>query len=154
MRAVIQRVSSARVEVGGAVTGEIGAGLLVLLGVRRGDTPADARYLAEKIAYLRIFADEDGKMNLSVLEAGGSALVVSQFTLYADTRKGRRPGFSEAAAPAEAETLYQLFCRELAGLGVPVSTGRFAAMMDVFLVNRGPVTIVIDSEQRPLGWQG
>ncbi len=148
MRVVIQRVSSATVKVEGDTVGEIGRGFLVLLGVRHGDTGEDARYLAEKTANLRVFEDEQGKMNLSLLEVGGAALVVSQFTLYSDTRRGRRPGFSEAAPPAEAEALYRHFVSALAGLGVPVATGRFAAMMDVSLVNRGPVTIIIDSEQR------
>lgn len=148
MRVVIQRVKNASVQVDGDKISQIGPGLLLLLGVRHGDTEEDARYLAEKTANLRIFEDDAGKMNLSVLDTGGEILVVSQFTLYADTRKGRRPGFSEAAMPGEAERLYEYFCRELADRGLSVSTGRFAAMMDVNLVNHGPVTIIIDSEQR------
>ncbi len=148
MRIVIQRVSTAGVEVDGQVCGEIKRGLLILLGVRHGDNEEDALYLAEKAARLRIFEDEEGKMNLSVLDMAGGALVVSQFTLYADTKRGRRPGFSEAAHPVLAERLYNFFIKTLSDLGVPVAAGRFAAMMDVSLVNRGPVTIIIDSEQR------
>ncbi|MBS4022205.1 MAG: D-tyrosyl-tRNA(Tyr) deacylase [Dethiobacter sp.] len=148
MRVVIQRVKSARVEVDGCVTGEIGSGLLVLLGVRHGDSEDDVKYLVEKTAHLRIFEDNSGRMNLSVLDAGCSVLVVSQFTLYADTKGGRRPGFSEAAAPGHADLLYRCFIDTISGIGVPVATGRFAAMMDVTLVNNGPVTIIIDSEQR------
>lgn len=147
MRAVVQRVSRGRVTVDGAVTGEIGAGYVVLLGVRKGDTPEAARYLAEKIAHLRVWEDDEGKMNRSLLETGGAALVVSQFTLYADARKGRRPGFDQAARPEEAEPLYQQFCAELAALGVPVATGRFQAHMAVELVNDGPVTILLDSDK-------
>jgi D-aminoacyl-tRNA deacylase len=148
VRVVIQRVKSAGVEVGGRVIGEIGAGLLLLVGVRHGDNEDDVKYLAEKTANLRIFEDDEGKMNLSILETGGSALVVSQFTLYADTKRGRRPGFSEAAEPVQAEKLYLCYADSLSALGVPVATGRFAAMMEVSLVNSGPVTIIIDSEQR------
>ncbi len=145
MRAVIQRVSSASVTVEGQVVGAIDAGLLVLLGVGQGDTEADADYLAEKIANLRIFEDAAGKMNLSLLEAGGAALVVSQFTLYGDVRRGRRPSFSSAAPPAEADRLYQYCCARLHTLGLPVERGIFQAMMSVALVNEGPVTILLDS---------
>jgi D-tyrosyl-tRNA(Tyr) deacylase len=149
MRVVVQRVSSARVTVGGEVTGEIAAGLLVLLGIAQGDTEADAQWLAEKICALRIFEDADGKMNRSVSEVGGGVLVVSQFTLFASTRKGTRPSFNDAAKPEIAIPLYEAFNR-LAGiaLGRAVATGRFAAKMDVALVNDGPVTLVIDSKLR------
>lgn len=149
MRAVIQRVSSARVTVAGEITGEIGAGLLVLLGVAQGDTEADARWLAEKTVALRIFEDEAGKMNRSVVDVAGGVLVVSQFTLFASTRKGTRPSFNDAAKPDVAIPLYEAFNRfASAALGRPVATGRFAAMMDVALVNDGPVTLIIDSKQR------
>ncbi|MFO7173421.1 MAG: D-aminoacyl-tRNA deacylase [Bacillota bacterium] len=148
MRALVQRVSRGRVTVGGAVVGEIGRGYVVLLGVARDDTPEDARYLAEKVAHLRIWEDEAGKMNRSLLEVGGAALVVSQFTLYADTRRGRRPSFEQAARPEVAEPLYERFCAELRSLGVPVATGRFQAHMEVELVNDGPVTILLESPRR------
>ncbi len=149
MRAVIQRVSSARVTVAGETTGEIGTGLLVLLGVAQGDTEADAQWLAEKICALRIFEDDGGKMNLSVVDRAGGMLVVSQFTLFASTRKGTRPSFNDAAKPELAIPLYEAFNRFAStALGRPVATGRFAAMMDVALVNDGPVTIVIDSKVR------
>jgi D-tyrosyl-tRNA(Tyr) deacylase len=147
VRAVVQRVSRARVVVDGQVTGEIGAGLVVLLGVGRGDTSASAAYLAEKVAGLRIFDDEQGKMNRSLLEIGGAALVVSQFTLYGDVRRGRRPGFDQAAAPAQANQLYEEFVRELGAKGVRVETGVFQARMSVELANEGPVTILLDSEK-------
>ena len=147
MRAVIQRVTRASVTVDGRVAGEIGAGLLVLLGVSRTDNPESASYLAEKIANLRIFSDEAGKMNLSVLDAGGSALVVSQFTLYGDTRGGRRPSYVQAAPPEEANRLYQEFVRSMRALGVTVETGVFQARMQVEMVNDGPVTILLDSEK-------
>jgi D-aminoacyl-tRNA deacylase len=147
VRVVIQRVKSAGVEVDGRIIGEIGAGLLLLVGVRHGDNEDDVKYLADKTANLRVFEDEQGKMNLSLLDTGGSALVVSQFTLYSDTKRGRRPGFSDAAEPVQAERLYRCFVDALSNLGVPVATGRFAAMMEVSLVNSGPVTIIIDSEQ-------
>jgi D-tyrosyl-tRNA(Tyr) deacylase len=147
LRAVIQRVTRASVTVDGRVAGEIGAGLLILLGVCRMDNPESASYLAEKIANLRIFSDEAGKMNLSVLDAGGAALVVSQFTLYGDTRGGRRPSFIHAAPPDEANRLYQEFVRSLRALGVTVETGVFQADMQVELVNDGPVTILLDSEK-------
>ena len=145
MRAVVQRVSSARVEVDGEVTGSIGCGLLELLGVGQGDTEKQAAWLAEKIAGLRIFEDEAGKMNLSVEEVGGGVLVVSQFTLLADCRKGRRPSFTEAAPPEVAERLYQEFVRRVRECGVRVETGVFQAKMRVHLVNEGPVTIWLDT---------
>ncbi|HZK24622.1 MAG TPA: D-aminoacyl-tRNA deacylase [Oscillospiraceae bacterium] len=148
MRAVIQRVAEARVEVDGAIIGQINKGLLILLGIQAADQEADLRYLVGKIAHLRIFEDEAGKMNLSLLDIGGSALVVSQFTLYADTRRGRRPGFSYAAGPDQAEPLYEQFCNVLASFGIPVATGRFGATMDVQLTNQGPVTIIIDSSDK------
>ncbi len=145
MRAVVQRVSEAAVRVDGRVVGEIGAGLLVLLGVGEGDAEADADYLAEKILNLRIFADEAGQMNLSVLDTRGGILAVSQFTLYGDTRRGRRPGFSSAAAPDEANRLYRHFVERLRASGLKVEEGVFRATMDVSLVNHGPVTLLIDS---------
>jgi len=149
MRAVIQRVSSARVTVGGEVTGEIGPGLLVLLGVGREDTPADAEWLAAKVAGLRIMDDGEGRMNRSVTGSGGGILVVSQFTLLASTRKGTRPSFNDAAPPELAVPLYEYFNRAAStALGRPVQTGRFGADMDVALVNDGPVTIVIDTKDR------
>ncbi len=149
MRAVLQRVSSARVTVAGEVTGEIGAGLLVLLGIAQGDTEADAQWLAEKIVALRIFEDDAGKMNRSVTDAAGGVLVVSQFTLFASTRKGTRPSFNDAARPDLAIPLYEAFNRfAAAALGRPVATGRFAAKMDVALVNDGPVTLLIDTKSR------
>jgi len=144
MRAVCQRVSEARVRVDGAVTGEIGTGLVVLLGVARTDGPADVERLAGKVARLRIFGDERGKFDRSVLDVDGAALVVSQFTLIADTRKGNRPSFVEAAPPSEAEPLYEQFCATLRSEGVPVATGIFGATMAVELVNDGPVTIVLE----------
>jgi len=147
MRAVVQRVSRARVSVGGETTGEIGAGLMILLGVGREDTTAVAAALAEKGANLRIFEDENGKMNLSLLDVKGSALVVSQFTLYGDARGGRRPSFIAAAPPEMAKALYEEFCGALRKLGVHVATGIFQAMMSVELVNEGPVTILLDSEK-------
>jgi D-tyrosyl-tRNA(Tyr) deacylase len=146
MRAVVQRVHQARVRVGEEVTGEIGRGLLVLLGVAHGDTPDQARWLAEKIVGLRIFQDDEGKMNRDVSEAGGSVLVVSQFTLYGDCRKGRRPSFIDAAPPETAIPLYEQFIEAVRALGVPVATGRFGAMMDVELVNAGPVTLIVDGK--------
>jgi len=147
MRAVVQRVSRAKVTVGGEVSGEIGAGLMILLGVGREDTAAVASALAEKAANLRIFEDENEKMNLSLLDVKGSALVVSQFTLYGDARGGRRPSFIAAAPPELAKTLYEEFCAALRKLGVQVGTGIFQAMMSVELVNEGPVTILLDSEK-------
>ncbi|ABQ90822.1 D-aminoacyl-tRNA deacylase [Roseiflexus sp. RS-1] len=145
MRAVVQRVSQASVTVGDEVVGAIGQGLLILLGIGVGDSEAEARLLAEKTANLRIFADEEGRFNRSLLDIGGEALVVSQFTLYADTRRGRRPSFSDAAPPEIAAPLVDVFAGELRRLGVAVSTGRFGAMMRVALVNDGPVTILLDS---------
>ena len=147
MRAVVQRVSRASVSIEGRVAGKIGAGLLILLGVSRTDNSEAAAYLAEKIAHLRIFSDSAGKMNLSLLEIGGAALVVSQFTLYGDTRGGRRPSYIEAARPEEASRLYEEFVRSIRALGVPVETGVFQAHMEVELVNDGPVTILLDSEK-------
>lgn len=143
MRAVCQRVSEARVRVGGEIVGEIGAGLCVLLGVGKGDGEEEAVRLAGKIARLRIFADEAGRFDRSLLDTGGGALVVSQFTLLADTGKGNRPSFTEAAPQEEAEPLYERFCAELRALGVPVAQGVFGAAMAVELVNDGPVTIVL-----------
>ena len=145
MRAVVQRVTQARVTVQGRVTGEVAAGVAVLLAVGKGDTAADAAYLAEKTANIRIFDDSQGKMNLSLLETGGAALVVSQFTLYGDVRRGRRPGFDGAAAPEEARTLYEEYVTRLRALGVRVETGVFREHMTVELVNDGPVTILLDS---------
>lgn len=147
MRAVVQRVSRARVVADGRVTGEIGPGLVVLLAVGRSDTPETASAMAEKIAHLRIFDDEDGKMNRSLLDTGGDALAVSQFTLYGDVRRGRRPGFEQAAPPELANTLYEEFVRALRALGVRVETGVFQARMAVELTNEGPVTILLDSEK-------
>jgi D-aminoacyl-tRNA deacylase len=147
MRAVVQRVSRAKVTVEGRVTGEIGAGLMVLLGVGREDSPVVAASLAEKVANLRIFEDEQGKMNRSLLDVRGAALVVSQFTLYGDARGQRRPSFISAAPPEQAAALYQEFNKALRGLGVTVATGIFQAMMSVELVNEGPVTILLDSDK-------
>jgi D-tyrosyl-tRNA(Tyr) deacylase len=147
VRAVVQRVSRASVTVDGKVTGKIGAGLLILVGVSRTDNSEAASYLAEKIANLRIFSDEVGKMNLSLLDVKGSALVVSQFTLYGDTRGGRRPSYIQAAPPEAANQLYEEFVRAVRALGVPVETGVFQAHMNVELANDGPVTILLDSEK-------
>jgi D-tyrosyl-tRNA(Tyr) deacylase len=147
MRAILQRVSRARVVVEGKPVSEISAGLLVLLGIAKGDTPADAAYLAEKTAQLRIFNDTQGKMNLSLLDIGGAALVVSQFTLYADTSRGRRPGFERAAPPGDAKQLYEEYVRCLKAAGVRVETGVFQAHMEVELVNDGPVTLVLNSDR-------
>jgi len=147
MRAVLQRVSRAKVTVDGETTGEIGTGLLVLLGVGSEDVEADALALVEKMVNLRIFDDEDGKMNRSVVDIAGDILVVSQFTLYADTRKGRRPSYLGAAAPEEANRLYEFFVKEAGRYVTKVGTGRFQAMMDVELINNGPVTIILDSSQ-------
>ena len=145
MRAVVQRVSHAKVTVNGRIAGEIALGLLVLLGVGREDTESDVNYLAEKIAGLRIFADADEKMNLSVVDVGGSVLVVSQFTLYGDLRRGRRPSFDAAAAPDTAQKLYELFVERLRSAGLRCETGRFQQVMQVELVNEGPVTVLLDS---------
>jgi D-tyrosyl-tRNA(Tyr) deacylase len=147
MRGVVQRVSKARVLVNGRVTGEIGAGLVVLLGVGKGDTSDAAKYLAEKTATLRIFADDTGKMNRSLVDINGAALVVSQFTLYGDARRQRRPSFIRAAPLNEANRLYEEYCAGLRSLGVHVQTGIFQAMMAVELTNEGPVTILLDSEK-------
>lgn len=145
MRALLQRVTQARVEVEGATVGEIGPGLLILVCAMPGDTDESGAKLAAKIAKLRIFRDEAGKMNLSLADAGGSALVVSQFTLAADTSRGNRPGFSGACPPDEAERLYERFAADLAALAIPVATGRFGAEMAVSLTNDGPVTIWLDT---------
>lgn len=145
MRAVVQRVSRAEVTVNGEVTGKIGRGLLVLLGVARDDTDADAIYLAEKIAGLRIFEDDQGKMNRSVNDAGGSVLAVSQFTLYGDVRRGKRPSFDAAAPPDRARQLYEFFVQRIRAAGLRCETGRFQEMMKVDLANEGPVTILLDS---------
>ncbi|MDH3390359.1 MAG: D-aminoacyl-tRNA deacylase [Desulfobulbaceae bacterium] len=145
MRAVVQLVKKASVTVNESVISEIGYGLLVLLGVGKNDTPGDAQILAEKIANLRIFPDQEKLMNLSVLDIGGEILVVSQFTLYGDCRKGRRPSYSAAAPPERAEELYETFIRETAKLNIPVASGKFQAMMNVQLVNQGPVTLLLDS---------
>jgi len=147
MRSVVQRVSQASVEVGGARVAAIGPGLLVLLGVRKGDTPADLEWMAEKVLNLRIFDDPQGVMNLSVQDVLGELLVVSQFTLLADSRKGRRPSYVDAASPDEAKALYEAFCDRLALSGRKVERGVFQAMMAVGLVNDGPVTILLDSEK-------
>lgn len=145
MRAVIQRVHEARVTVGDETTGTIGPGLLVLLGAGGEDTDADLTYILEKTLNLRIFPDDQGKMNLSLLDTGGELLVVSQFTLYGDARKGRRPGFTRAMEPVRAETMYEDFVAQARARGVEVQTGRFGADMDVSLTNHGPVTILLDS---------
>ena len=147
MRAVLQRVSRAKVTIGGSVAGEIGGGLMVLLGVGREDSSATAVAMAEKIANLRIFEDTAGKMNLSLLDTHGAALVVSQFTLYGDARGQRRPSFMAAAAPETAKVLYEAFCAALAALGVTVATGVFQATMSVELTNEGPVTVLLDSDK-------
>lgn len=146
MRAVVQRVTRARVVIDGETVGEVGRGLLVLLGVTHDDTAETASWLADKIAGLRIFNEADGKMNLAVGDVGGGVLVVSQFTLYGDCRKGRRPSFLDAARPELAVPLYEAFVNAIKALGLPVATGRFGAMMQVELVNDGPVTLIIDSK--------
>jgi len=148
LKAVIQRVSSASVEVDGAAVSAIDKGFLVLLGVEAGDTDEDAAYLARKVATLRIFNDDAGKMNLSLGQVGGECLAVSQFTLAADTSRGNRPGFDRAAPPAEGQRLYEVFAQALAAQSVPVKKGVFRAHMKVSLVNDGPVTIIIDSVQK------
>jgi D-tyrosyl-tRNA(Tyr) deacylase len=147
MRAVVQRVSRARVTVDGGIRGEIADGLMILLGVGRNDTSAIATSMAQKIANLRIFEDDQQKMNRSLLDVRGSALVVSQFTLYGDARGQRRPSFIAAAPPEQAEKLYEEFCTSLCGLGITVATGVFQAMMSVELINEGPVTILLDSNK-------
>jgi D-tyrosyl-tRNA(Tyr) deacylase len=145
MRAIVQRVSRAQVTVNGEITGQIGVGLLVLLGVGRDDTEADAIYLAEKICGLRVFEDAQGKMNRSVQDVGGSVLAVSQFTLYGDVRRGKRPSFDAAAPPEKARQLYEFFVEQILAAGLCCDTGRFQEMMKVELVNEGPVTILLDS---------
>jgi D-tyrosyl-tRNA(Tyr) deacylase len=147
MRAAVQRVSQAKVEIDGEVVGAIGRGLLVFLGVAKDDTESDAHWMAAKIASLRVFEDEQGKMNLSLGEMGGSVLSVSNFTLLGDCRKGRRPSFDDAAAPEEAERLYEAFVRFLAGANLKVETGRFQEKMLVSLTNDGPVTLLLDSRK-------
>jgi D-tyrosyl-tRNA(Tyr) deacylase len=147
MRAVVQRVSEARVEVGGRVVGQIGAGLLVLVGAGQGDTEADVDWTARKVAELRIFEDEAGKMNRSVEDVGGAILAVSQFTLYGDVRKGRRPSFVGALEPVAADALVRRFVALLEQRGLHVETGEFGAMMEVHLVNQGPVTLIVDSRK-------
>ncbi len=147
MRAVVQRVSEARVVIGDETVGAIGRGFLVLLAVCREDGDEQIEILARKVAQLRVFPDDQGKMNRSLLDAGGAALVVSQFTLYGDVRKGRRPSFVRAAPPDQADALYQRFVAALRTLGVPVETGRFQAMMQVHLVNDGPVTLILDTDE-------
>ncbi len=148
MRAVVQRVSRAEVRVGGEVVGRIGRGFLVLVGVEPDDAEADVAYVAEKVAGLRVFEDAQGRMNLDLSAVGGGVLLVSQFTLLADCRKGRRPSFTGAAEPGKAEALYEAVAARLRELGVPVETGRFRAEMEVELVNDGPVTLLLDSKRR------
>ena len=147
MRIVVQRVTHARVTVEGSIVGEIGNGVVLLVGIETADTPDDVPVAAAKIADLRIFADDEGRMNRSLVDVGGEALVVSQFTLAADVRKGRRPSFTRAAAPEVAEPLVEAFSADLGRRGVQIEQGRFGAMMDVALVNDGPVTIVIDVDR-------
>jgi D-aminoacyl-tRNA deacylase len=155
MRACVQRVSRAKVTVAGELTGEIGLGMLVLLGVAQGDAEGDARQLADKLAGLRIFEDAQQKMNLALADVGGAMLVVSQFTLLGDCRKGRRPSFTDAAPPELAERLYQVFVAAVAAQGIPVATGRFREHMEIELVNDGPVTLLIDTrELAPSGREG
>ncbi len=148
MRAVVQRVTRAAVHIDGETVGEIGPGLLILVGAGQRDGERDVAWLAGKVTGLRIFRDDAGRMNRSLLDCGGEALAVSQFTLYGDCRKGRRPSFSDAMPPEEAEVLYERFVAALREQGVQVATGRFGAMMDVELVNDGPVTLLLDSERR------
>jgi len=147
MRAVVTRVNDARVEIDGEIVGAIGLGLLVLLGVGLDDGPADALYLAQKVVGLRVFPDDDGAMNLALSDVGGSVLAVSQFTLFGDVRKGRRPSFISAAAPELGRALYERFIQEVRNLGVRVETGRFGATMEVVSTNSGPVTILLDSRR-------
>ena len=147
MRAVVQRVKEARVAVQGVTVGEIAQGFLVFLGVGHGDSEEDVAYLANKIAHLRVFPDEQGLINISLAEIQGSVLVVSQFTLWGDCHKGRRPSFARAAPPDQAEALYQSFVGTLRGKGLPVATGKFQEMMDVHLINDGPVTLILDSRK-------
>ena len=147
MRGVVQRVSRAKVTVNGEITGEIGPGLLILLGVGQGDTRAEADYLVDKTIGLRIFEDASGKMNLSVVDVGGSVLAVSQFTLYGDVRRGKRPSFDAAAPPQQARELYEYFVEKIRAAGLRCENGRFQEMMKVELANEGPVTILLDSEK-------
>lgn len=147
MRAVLQRVTSAQVMASERVVGKIGAGLLVFLGISREDSPRDADYLVEKSIHLRIFEDKEGKMNRSLLDIGGAMLVVSQFTLLADCRKGRRPSFIAAAEPGKALDLYRYFIEQVEKKGVPAATGEFQALMEVSVVNNGPVTLLLDSKK-------
>lgn len=148
MRAVVQRVSNASVSIDGEVVSRIGQGLVVLAAVGKDDTDVDAAYIAEKTVHLRIFPDDDGRFDRSVVDVGGSLLVVSQFTLYGDVRRGRRPSFTESAPPAEAEERFAALVERFRATGVAVETGRFQAMMDVALVNDGPVTLILDSADR------
>ena len=148
MIAVLQRVSEGKVTVEDRVTGEIETGVVILLGVAQGDTEADSEFLADRIAGFRVFNDDQGKMNRSIRDVNGSALVISQFTLAGDWRKGRRPSFTSAAPPEEGERLYEYFCDQLRKLEVPVKTGEFGAMMKVSLINDGPVTFVMDSHKQ------
>jgi D-tyrosyl-tRNA(Tyr) deacylase len=148
MKLVIQRVSEARVSVAGVTVGSIRTGLVVLVGIAKFDTENDADYLSEKVIGLRVFPDQNGKMNLNISEANGAILIVSQFTLYGDCRKGRRPSFDRAALPEQALPLYNYFVDKVRRSGVPVETGTFQAMMEVLLVNQGPITVLIDSEER------
>jgi len=147
MRAVVQRVSRAKVTVAGEITGEIASGLMVLLGIADDDGQDDVVYLAEKLVTLRIFPDDDGKMNRSLIDVGGGMLVVSQFTLFGDCRKGRRPSFIKAARPEQADALYRSFVAEVQGHGIKTATGRFQTHMDVELINDGPVTLLVDSRK-------
>jgi D-tyrosyl-tRNA(Tyr) deacylase len=147
MRAVIQRVKWAEVSVNGETCGQIQSGLVIFLGIAKDDQPQDADYLAEKIGHLRVFNDEQGKMNLSLKDIGGSALIISQFTLYGDCRRGRRPSFTEAAAPDRAVELYHYFISRMEKNGIRTATGRFQAMMEITLLNDGPVTLLLDSKK-------
>ena len=147
MRVVLQRVSRASVRIDETVTGEIGAGLVLLLGIAKNDTPRDVEYVVDKCAGLRIFGDENGKMNRSLMDVGGEVLMISQFTLFGDTRKGRRPSFEGAAPPEHAEPLYELAVERLKEKGIRVATGRFGAFMEVSLVNDGPVTLTVESRR-------
>jgi len=148
MISVLQRTTTAKVTAGERTTGEITTGLVILLGVAQGDSEKDADFLADRITGFRIFNDDDGKMNRSIRDVNGAALVISQFTLAGDWRKGRRPSFTSAASPEEGERLYEYFCEQLRTKGVPVETGEFGAMMDVHLINDGPVTFVMDSRDK------
>lgn len=147
MRALIQRVTAGCVSIDGEAVGAIGKGLVILFGVTHDDTEADCRYLADKVANLRVFSDSEGKMNLSLLETGGEALIISQFTLYGDSRKGRRPSYTDAALPERAIPLYEMFIREMEALGIKVATGRFGADMLVDIHNDGPVTLMVESKK-------